>query len=109
MKKHGELMKELDLVFLISGLYVKHRNNKHETYATAFIDIHSAKNTFFPTGFFEPQKNSFLKGRVNFVNQRKTVFREDLSLRIRKWKFFLQRFNFANEGSIRKNHKTFSL
>ena len=84
MKKHGELMKELDLLFLISGLYVKHGNNKHETYATALIDIHSAKNTFFPTGFFEPQRNSFFQGGFNFMNQRKTFFREDLFLQIRK-------------------------
>ena len=32
LKKHGELMKELNLVFSISSLHANHRNKKHDVY-----------------------------------------------------------------------------
>ena len=32
LKKHDELMKELNLVFSISSLHANHRNNKHKVY-----------------------------------------------------------------------------
>ena len=41
-------MKELNLVFSISWSYSYLQNNKHESYAKAFIDEDSAKNKTFP-------------------------------------------------------------
>ena len=46
IKRPGELMKELKLAFSIPFSYAKHRNDKHETNATIFIDVDSAKSSF---------------------------------------------------------------
>lgn len=63
-KKHGKLMKELNLAFSIPCLYTKHRNDKHE----AFIDVDSNENNFFATAFRDLVKSFFSRG-FNSTNQ----------------------------------------
>ena len=63
-KKHGKLMKELNLVFSIPCLYTKHRNDKHE-YS---IDVDPNKNNFFATAFHDLVKSFFSRG-FNSRNQ----------------------------------------
>ena len=53
MKKHGEIMKRLDLVSPIPRLYVKNQNKEHQNCATAFVNEHYAKNNIFLTRFCE--------------------------------------------------------